>query len=135
MSDMLRNVLAVFVIIALAFGGGFGGGYYCATPKSLAGKDAGAMSTIRTKVVYRDYPGMPREDLESKLKCYDTAPPKLDVAIAGKYGTASAQLCDRKWDRDFVVGSSGNWKFAVGLGIGLAVAAGTGYAVYRLSSK
>jgi len=87
-------------------------------------------SVIKYQTVYRDYETITRETCVDKLKCYDTAGPRLDGTIEGTTFRAKAGLCDRTWEREFKleVGSSGNWRYYIGAGL-VGMAAG-GFALW-----
>ena len=78
---------------------------------------------VQTDIVYRDYPTVSLPECIDKLKCYDTALPRLEYERidAGTY-RIGAGLCGREWTRDLSieVGEGGNWKFYVGGGIAAA---------------
>lgn len=83
--------------------------------------------------VYRNYETMTRDDLQSKLSCYDVSAPRLDAAFKNNTAYLSAGLCDRNWTREikYEINQSGSWKLFVG-GIFTAAASYGSYKLWRL---
>jgi len=114
----------------------FGIGYYLGWD---AGTSGGPLIIEQEKIVYqpvqRECQFMKDEELLRELKAYDTGIPTLEISNLGPSRVrADAGLNGRTWSREAIikVGSSGNWKLYLGVGIGTAAGVGLSYGLVRL---
>jgi uncharacterized protein YneF (UPF0154 family) len=119
-----------YIIYPLILCAGIAIGYYLfhdSSPPQIIEK-----TEIKYKVIYRD----PITDAECRnlLWHYDNDKPTLNIKfINDKTITASASLFQRDWNQEYTinkeVGSNGNWKYGVALGVGVCVGI---YGTYKI---
>lgn len=123
---MLKRIEISILLIFI----GFGSGWVVAQKFFKESPEIIYKTKIKTKVIYRNYEKLPKNKLIEKLKCYDLGVPELDGRINDNVFIVNAGLCERKWRRDFHIGTVGNWKLYATIG-GIGIIVG-GYLTYKL---
>jgi len=131
----MKKISAIIISIIFIICISAGGGYY------LCWKDYNNKPLVieQEKIVYqvvnRPYTDLTFQDAVDELKKYDISEPTLEIIPIGKRKIkATASLYKRQWSREakVQVGSSGNWKLYVGIGIGTVCTAGAIYGLSRI---
>lgn len=94
---------------------------------------------VNSPAVKYDYAAADRNELQKRLFCYDNEIPVLNYTVLRQSSVTTdievkGALCERGFSQNISVpvAQQGNFKFYVGLGLGVVVASGAVYGAYKL---